>query len=268
MLKKAKLKDRVDPKTGVHIKIEEGWFGELVPVVSQEDVPTLLDTDEWVTDLELRDFLSGLADERFRFVDLDQWSSKEAFHNLTHFWATMPEIFFSSLPQDIDCAAIRARMDTLHINMFRIKANTVYRLGRALGSSSVQSLGVLSVLLGMQLLGFTSISALNLAVALAPVVVMLNSHYITLKDPDEKLVFEAVAALMNDAKVVDFDALQKKDYDKAYRTPGPASKEIREYIRKFSPDEAISDREIGKTLVRLEEKGILKENKRHWRIAI
>lgn len=91
----------------------------------------------------------------------------------------------------------------------------------------------------------------------------LKKMWVRITDPDEKIVFEAVAELSSTRVIVDYSALERKDILEAYGRQAPLAAQIIAHV-----DTTIDARTVEKALASLERQGILRESQGRWRIAL
>ena len=141
----------------------------------------------------------------------------------------------------------------------RVKPNAVFHVSKAINEILVRGIGLFFAYLNPVCLA--SLYYAWLAYSFSDFVNKLCECYIEIKNPDHQIVFEAVFKLQNQLCIINYDALQKRDFDKAYGKISPSTQEIVEAISGHLPTERIND-----ILYDLNSREILNEKNGRWAI--
>jgi len=143
---------------------------------------------------------------------------------------------------------------------FRVGPGRIFRMGEAAKKS-------LSTVLGLLFFSATTGASGGLLMAGYalfgwPILQHIRESLVSITDPDELQVFEAVAALSAEICVVDAEALRKEDFTAAYDQRAPFREDI---VNQLSGK--VSPHVIDKCLAALSQRNILVSDEERWRIV-
>ena len=228
-------------------------------IISEGEALQLCQSGEWITDLRVGDRIHQKSEDIL--ATFQDWPSSNQTHDfdaLTEFFQLCPIILSES--ETVEAKHIIQRFDLTSMMELRVKAGVVFKLKSAALDLGINGLGLILAIFSTTTwpLYFPVWLGLSLTVLIRTLYKNLES----IRDPDEKLAFEAIFRCQGRYCVVNYLALQHKEYDEAYGFVSPTVSDLSAEIKG-----QISDREIIKALASLESCGIVKQRNGRWSIS-
>lgn len=236
----------------------------VVEVISRREASLLLQKKDYYADVELLDIIQEAA-HRARTEFLIWMEKTECIPQ--HVAADKePDVL------DLMVLLLQNRTKTYRIQRdlqgstnvqsayLRVKANTVFHLGKALRTALVESLGLLVAYVGASTLH--ELLLVWIGVKLADLSGRLMSCYEELHGSKEKSVFEAVYKLQNQYSVKNYDQLKRGNLDGAFGKISPTIESIHDEL--FGK---VDRKEIEDILRELRRRNVLRERNGSWSVA-
>lgn len=228
-------------------------------VISEGKAVQLCQSGEWITDLKVSDRIQQKSKDIL--ANFQDWSSSNqtaSVYALTEFFQLCPIILSES--EAVEANRIMPQFDPGYNLELRIKAGVVFKLKSAALDLGINSLGLILAIFSTT--AWPLYFPVWLGLSLTVLIRTLYRNLESIRDPDEKVVFEAIFRCQGRFCIVNYVALKDKNYDEAYGFVLPTVSDLSAEIKG-----QISEKEIGKALASLESRGIVKERNSRWSIS-
>jgi len=228
-------------------------------IISEGEAARLCQSGEWITDLHVCDRIQQKSEDILAaFPDWPSSNQTPTVDPLTELFQLCPIILSDS--EAVEAKHIAQRFDVTSRMEIRVKPGVVFKV-----KSAVLDLGINGLALILAIFSTTTwplYFPVWLGLSLTVLIRTLYKNLESIRDPDEKVVFEAIFRCQGRFCIVNYLALQNKEYDEAYGFVSPTVDDISAEIKG-----QLSHREITKALASLELRGIVKDRNGRWSIS-
>ena len=212
-------------------------------VIIEEEAARLYATGNWISDIQVIDRIH----QQSKNV-VDARALQEFFH-------ASREI----LPEIVESKYIKQTFDSCQVEL-RIKAGIIFKVKSTALDLGINGLGLILAIFSTTTWPFFFPVWLGLSVIV--LVKSLYKGWESIRDPDERLIFEAIFRYQGRACVVNYDALENKNYNEAYGFVSPTVQNILLEI-----GHELTERETNKALASLGSRGIVEKRDGRWAIS-
>lgn len=236
-------------------------------IISRQEAARLLDTGNWVTDLDFHDEVSEHANELRG--NLGEWTKEgmrlalekevsggfvtEVFSSLRDF-----EVEYISHLGEVKFLE-PAPPENFRVEL-RISSNAIYKIGPTASRVAKDTVGLILVVLTGSPYG--SLLKVWAALSVMDIVRTLAAGYEKLEKPIEVAILHSVHSLSAKLSVINYDAIAHSNFEAAY---GKVSPHVDEITSELSPDYSAED--IRAALQSLKTRKIIQEKSDRWHIT-
>lgn len=232
---------------------------KVTPLISEDEAARLYQTGDWITDLAICDRVDQESkDILVRFPNWPSSSQTPDVKARVKFFQECPAILSES--ESIEAKYITQRFDHTPGMELRIKPGTVFKVKSAALDLGINGMGLILAIFSTTT--WPLYFPVWLCLSLTVLIRTLYKHWESIRDPDERLVFEGIFRYQGRACVINHDALQNRKYDEAYGFIAPTAHDLSTEI-----GGQITYHAIIKALASLESRGIVKERYGRWSIS-
>jgi|GEM_PF-5240960 len=229
------------------------------PIVTEEEALSLCKTGEWLTDLTLTDKISHRASAFGR--TFGDWTKVGILLRDSQTITDTYSAFVRVLRERLEFKYIKPPPFSLFsvFSELRIRPNVVYKIGPTACKSVKNILGLILAIAASS--PFPTLLLVWAGLEMDPIIRTILNGYEKLTDPLEKIAFEAVYKLHGKLSVVNYDALQNKDYSSAFGYIAPSISDIEAEV-----ESRFTKEELGRALASMKSREVLGENAGRWYI--
>ena len=228
-------------------------------IISEEEATQLCQSGEWITDKQVRDRIEQKSKDIL--AAFPNWPSSNQTPDarlLTEFFQLCPIVLSDS--EAVAAQHIAQRFDITSRMEIRIRPGVIFK-----AKSAALDLGINGLALILAIFSTTTWApyfSVWLSLSFAVLIRTLYKNLESIRDPDEKAVFEAIFRSQARCCIVNYAALLNKQYDEAYGLVCPSVDDLSTEIKG-----QLSHRKITKALASLKLRGIVKDRNKRWSIS-
>lgn len=229
--------------------------------ISEQEARRLLENDDYVSDLDLSE--ESFSEAMKVLESSEDWPRQDVREEhkkqFDDFYSDFRDAVISHILSQDDSSLIDVRYDS-PFSAMQVKAHAVYKVGPTI-RGAIGNILVIIRMIGMTTVTF-SIEAAIVGQQVSEVIKKIIDGYVSIDDPAERKVFEAILKLRAELVVINYDALHGKDFKNAYGKIDPSKERI---VERLADD--LSQTEAEAAIKGLVDKGVIKKSGNGYRMV-